>query len=70
MTTITIEQLIMLVAIFFIIYFVLNIKETFELLNSDNKESKPKSKPKSECSETAINDGYTDYIFGGVKFIR
>jgi hypothetical protein len=71
MTRITVEQLIMLVAILFIIYFVLNIKETFELLNSDNKESKPNSKPKStECSETAINNGYTDYIFGGVKFIR
>ena len=67
MTRITVEQLIMLVAILFIIYFVLNIKETFELLNSDNKESKPKS---TECSKTAINNGYTDYIFGGVKFIR
>jgi hypothetical protein len=70
MATITVEQLIMLVAILFIIYFVLNIKETFELLNSDNKEPKPKPKSKSECSETAINDGYTDYIFGGVKFVR
>lgn len=62
MTKINIEQLVMLVAIFFIIYFMINIKETFEQL-SPNKKSK-------QCSQKAINDGYNHYIFGGVKFIR
>lgn len=63
MTKINIEQLVMLVAIFFIIYFMINIKETFEQLS-------PKEKSKKECSQKAINDGYNHYIFGGVKFIR
>ena len=60
MAKINIEQLVMLVAIFFIIYFMINIKETFEQLSPNQKQ----------CSRKAINDGYNHYIFGGVKFIR
>lgn len=68
MKQINIEQLIMLVAIFFIIYFLINMKETFAQVEIDSKD---KSKPKStECAQLAIDKGYTDYIFGGVKFIR
>ena len=68
MNQINIEQLIMLVAILFIIYFMMNAKETFAEFEQDKKT---KTKPKStECSQLAIDQGYTDYIFGGVKFIR
>lgn len=68
MNQINIEQLIMLVAIFFIIYFMMNAKETFA---DFEKDKKTKSKPKStECSQLSIDQGYADYIFGGVKFIR
>jgi hypothetical protein len=68
MKQINIEQLIMLVAIFFIIYFLMNMKETFAPIEN---ESKVKHKPKStECAQLAIDKGYNDYIFGGVKFIR
>ena len=66
MNQINIEQLIMLVAIFFIIYFMMNARETFAEFEKD-KKSKPKS---TECSQISIDQGYTDYIFGGVKFIR
>lgn len=66
MKQINIEQLIMLVAIFFIIYFMMNMKETFAQVEQD-KKYKPKS---TECSQLAINDGYTDYIFGGLKSVR
>lgn len=68
MKQINIEQLIMLVAIVFIIYFIMNMKETFAHTEIDpNTKSKPKSK---ECEQQAIDNGYTDYIFGGVKFAR
>lgn len=68
MKQISIEQLVMLVAIFFIIYFVMNIKETFALIENKSKdEYKPKS---TECAQLAIDKGYNDYIFGGVKFVR
>lgn len=68
MKQINIEQLIMLVAIFIIIYFMINMKETFAQVEIDpNNKSKPKS---TECSQLAIDKGYNDYIFGGVKFVR
>lgn len=66
MKQINVEQVIMLVAIFFIIYFMMNIKETFAEVKTDSK-SKPKS---TECAQLAIDKGYTDYIFGGLKFVR
>lgn len=68
MKQINIEQLIMLVAVFFIIYFIMNMKETFaQVEKNPNTKSKPKS---TECAQQAIDKGYTDYIFGGVKFAR
>lgn len=68
MKQINIEQLIMLVAIFFIIYFLMNIKETFAPIENESKdEYKPKT---TECGQLAIDKGYNDYVFGGVKFIR
>jgi hypothetical protein len=67
MKQINIEQLIMLVGIFFIIYFLMNIKETFAQLENNKPTSKPKS---TECAQLAIDKGYNDYIFGGLKFVR
>lgn len=59
----TIEDFLMLIVVLFVVYFFLNIKETFEQI-----ETKPK--PKKECSQASINSAYNDYIFGGVKFVR
>lgn len=61
MKDINIEQLIMLVALLFMIYFFMNIKETFDQLKED-KTTKTK-----DCSQRSINAAYNDYIFGGVK---
>ena len=64
MKEINVEQLIMLVALLFVIYFFINIKETFDQLKTTEKEST------KDCSQRAINAAYNDYLFGGVKFIR
>lgn len=61
MKDINVEQLIMLVALLFMIYFFMNLKETFDQL---------KEEPSRDCSQKAINTAYNDYVFGGVKFIR
>lgn len=64
MKDINIEQLLMLVALLFMIYFFMNIKETFDQLKEDKA---PKTK---ECSQQSVNTAYNDYIFGGAKFVR
>ena len=60
-------NLLMLVIILFLVYFFLfTAKEQFDqtnvviLKNPDDKK----------CSEKAINDAYTEYIFGTTKFVR
>lgn len=70
MTTVTITDLLLLIAVLFILYFVMNTilnkkknkKETFE------QTSQPKTN--KACSQTSINEGYLNYTFGGVKFVR
>ena len=59
---ITIEHLAMLVAILFIIYFMMTAKENFEQINS-----KPKDR---SCAQESINYAYLDYVFGGIKSPR
>lgn len=62
---ITKEHFIMLVAVLFILYFVMNIKETF-----DQIMDKPVKRSTKSCSQKEINAAYNDYVFGGTKFIR
>ena len=68
MATVTITDLLLLIALLFIAYFVMNTminkkkKETFEQ-TSQRKTNKA-------CSQTSINEGYLNYTFGGVKFVR
>jgi hypothetical protein len=56
---ITIEHLIMLVAILFILSFLLKAKETFEA-----GDQKPKSKA---CGQESVNYGFQHYIFDSPK---
>jgi hypothetical protein len=62
---ITIEHLAMLVAILFIIYFMMTAKENFEQITNTN--SKPKDRA---CAQESINYAFLDYIFGGIKSPR
>jgi hypothetical protein len=62
---ITIEHLAMLVAILFIIYFMMTSKEHFEQITNSN--SKPKDRA---CAQESINYAFLDYVFGGVKSPR
>lgn len=56
-----IMYLIVITLILFSIYYVLTFKiEQFEQNYSKNKE----------CSQKAINNAYTNYIFSGIKTIR
>ena len=59
---ITITHLIILIAVLFGLYFMINMKEQFE------ETSPPKSD--KNCSQKSINDAYENYTFGGVKFVR
>jgi len=60
---ITITHLIILIAVLFGLYFMINIKEQFE-------ETSPLPKSDKNCSQKSINDAYLNYTFGGLKFIR
>ena len=69
MATVTVTDLLLLIAVLFIVYFIINTminkkkRETFE------QTSKPKTN--KACSQTSINDGYLNYTFGGIKkFVR
>jgi hypothetical protein len=62
---ITIEHLVMLVAILYIIYFMMTAKENFEQIT--NLNSKPKDRA---CGQESINYAYLDYVFGGIKSPR
>lgn len=63
----TVEHLIVLVAILFILYFMMTtskkIKEQFEQITN----SKPKDRA---CAQESINYAFLDYVFGGVKSTR
>lgn len=65
----TVEHLIALVAILFILYFMMTtskkIKEQFEQITNSN--SKPKDRA---CGQESINYAFLDYVFGGVKSTR
>jgi hypothetical protein len=60
---ITIEHLIMLVAILYIIYFMMTAKENFEQIIN----SRPKNR---SCSQESINNAHLNYVFGGIKSPR
>jgi hypothetical protein len=73
MASVTITDLLMLVALLFVFYFVLNTmlkkkknKEGFE----EESSSKLPVKKDKNCSQASINQNYLDYIFSGVKSIR
>lgn len=56
-----IMYLIVITLILFAMYYMLSLqKEGFEQISSKNKE----------CSQRAINNAYTNYIFSGMKTIR
>ena len=59
---ITITHLIILIAVLFGLYFMINIKEQFEDTSATKSEKSSLQK--------AINDAYLNYTFGGVKFVR
>lgn len=63
---VNIGYFIMLVAILFIIYYIMTIREKF----SQIEDKTTKDKTSRDCSQRAINFAFTDYIFGGLKFIR
>lgn len=81
MAFVTITDLLMLVAVLFIIYFILNkyMKQNqegfadFEDLKNftENTLSSTRLVAKDkQCSQTSINQNKLDYIFNGKKFVR
>jgi Ca2+/Na+ antiporter len=72
MASVTITDLLMLVALLFVFYFVLNTmlkKKKEEGFQVESSSTNPVKKDKN-CSQTSINQSYLNYIFSGVKSIR
>jgi preprotein translocase subunit YajC len=58
---ITFEHLIMLVAILYILMFVIKTKERFD--QAQEKQEEKKQKIDKACSQQSINYGYLHYVF-------
>jgi hypothetical protein len=58
---ITIQHLLMLITVLFVLSFLLQKKEKFE---SEAENAKPKNKA---CSQQSVNYGFQHYIFSGPK---
>jgi hypothetical protein len=80
MAPVTITDLLMLVAVLFILYFILNTittkKEDFADINDlqnfqENTLASTRLVQKDKsCSQASINQNRLDYIFNGTKFVR
>jgi hypothetical protein len=79
MASVTITDLLMLVAVLFIIYFIFNKfmkKEGFADIEdlqkfTENTLASTRLVEKDKrCSQTSINQTKLDYIFNGKKFVR
>lgn len=56
---ITFEHLVILVAILYILMFIIKTKESFD---QEESKDKPPQKDKA-CSQASINEGYLHYLF-------
>lgn len=67
MASVTITDLLMLVAVLFILYFIINTitKKTKEDFADVNLDSSRTVKIDKSCSQASINHNYLDYIFKG-----
>ena len=65
MASVTITDLLMLVAVLFILYFILNTLTTKEDFADVNLDSSRTVKIDKSCSQASINHNYLDYIFKG-----
>lgn len=66
MESVTITDLLMLVAVLFILYFIINtITKTKEDFADVNLDSSRAVKIDKSCSQASINHNYLDYIFKG-----
>jgi len=80
MAPVTITDLLMLVAVLFILYFISNTittkKEDFADINDlqnfqENTLASTRLVQKDKsCSQASINQNRLDYIFNGTKFVR
>lgn len=65
MASVTITDLLMLVAVFFILYFIINTITTKKTKENFADVEKSAVKIDKSCSQVSINHNYLDYIFKG-----
>ncbi len=73
MAYVTITDLLMLVAVLFILYFIINTittKKTKEDFADVNLDSSRTVKIDKRCSQASINQNHLDYIFSSTIFVR
>lgn len=73
MASVTITDLLMLVAVLFILYFIINTittKKTKEDFADVNLNSPRTDKIDKSCSQASINQNHLDYIFSSTRFVR
>lgn len=73
MASVTITDLLMLVAVLFILYFIINTittKKTKEDFADVNLDSSRTVKIDKSCSQASINQNHLDYIFSSTRFVR
>lgn len=66
---VNIEHLVMLVAILFILFFILNIKENFQSEDNNNQNENVKPRDKT-CGQESVNYGFLHYIFNTLQSPR
>lgn len=70
MASVTITDLLMLVAVLFVLYFIINTITTKKTKEDFADVKKSAVKIDKSCSQASINQNHLDYIFSSTRFVR